>query len=456
MRKKEREGEVDRPGFVLGSSQGLLITFSCTTLWWLPYKVLSWAEDQQLADQLLLIPVVVAHRFNHLIKATSVAALSGLLWPCSAASTCKVDSRLDRAPTMSVTMGDSDLWTDKVHELANRGVTLTSLLRFWQALVQDKVMPSFDPRISTTNDVVRQAIIPLTRNAAGEGQAMASLWSCGQPVCAASMVTHNWSNYFHHLMAAIFADALEEEHYAGVAEMLLTAEGYQRLENKIQEKGCGNKSYWVCAFSVNQHACICDNFGRAPPEGTPEFEEWDLKRRDSVTGLVFNVCPCKQRKIWNNEPALCEMNKFDSMMRHLNRQQRDFSHLVVVDVAFDVFTRAWCIAEIVESGRSRIHQRIKLHSEAALDRNYQRLSSIDVRHCKASRPEDREMILQSIQDVKRFNSDLQWTIFGTEGLLRKWMDGRERAALAGRCVRRAGTFGGHFSSSSTLDPMDTV
>ena len=61
MRKKEREGEVDRPGFVLGSSQGLLITFSCTTLWWLPYKVLSWAEDQQLADQLLLIP---ASRFD--------------------------------------------------------------------------------------------------------------------------------------------------------------------------------------------------------------------------------------------------------------------------------------------------------------------------------------------------------------------------------------------------------
>ena len=30
--------------------------------------------------------------------------------------------------------------------------------------------------------------------------------------------------------------------------------------------------------------------------------------------------------------------------------------------------------------------------------------------------QDREMILQSIQDVKRFNSDLQWTIFGTEGM----------------------------------------
>ena len=32
------------------------------------------------------------------------------------------------------------------------------------------------------------------------------------------------------------------------------------------------------------------------------------------------------------------------------------------------------------------------------------------------------------------------------GLLSKWVDGPERAALVGRIVRRAGTFGGHFSS----------
>lgn len=30
------------------------------------------------------------------------------------------------------------------------------------------------------------------------------------------MVTHNWSNLFHHLVAAIFADALEKEYYEGV------------------------------------------------------------------------------------------------------------------------------------------------------------------------------------------------------------------------------------------------
>ena len=30
----------------------------------------------------------------------------------------------------------------------------------------------------------------------------------------------------------------------------------------------------------------------------------------------------------------------DAMMRHLNRKQDGFSHLVVADTAFDVFTRA--------------------------------------------------------------------------------------------------------------------
>eukprot|EP00434_Breviolum_minutum_P033009 symbB.v1.2.029201.t1/scaffold3171.1/size96351/1 len=432
-----------------------LITFSCTTLWWLPYKVLSWAGDQQIADKVLLVPVVVAHRFNHLIKATSVAALSGLLWPCPTSASEKTIDPLDRAPTMSIRLSDPDLWADKVHELANRGVTLNNLLKFWRMLLEEEVMPSFDPRISTTNDVVRLAIIPLSQDpSTGEGHALASLWSEGLPIRAQSMVTHNWSNLFHHLMAGIFADALDQEYYAGVAEMLLHAAGCEQLDNAVQAKNCGEKSYWVCAFSVNQHACICDNVGKAPHEGTPEFQEWDLKRRDSKTGVVFPLCQCKQRKIYNTEPALCEMNKFDYMMRHLSRKQDDFSHLVVADVAFDVFTRAWCIAEIVESGRSQIRQRIKLYSEGTLDRNYQRLSSIDVRCCKASRPEDREMILKSITDVERFNSDLRWRIFGTEGLLSKWLDGPSRAALVGRILHRAGTFGRHSSTGSSLDPLD--
>ena len=43
-------------------------------------------------------------------------------------------------------------------------------------------------------------------------------------------------------------------------------------------------------------------------------QEWDLKRRDSKTGVVFPLCQCKQRKIYNTEPALCEMNKFEAWL----------------------------------------------------------------------------------------------------------------------------------------------
>ncbi|CAJ1425171.1 unnamed protein product [Effrenium voratum] len=193
----------------------VLITFSCTTLWWLPYKALSWAESPEVADQMLLIPVVVAHRFNHLIKAVSVAMLSGLLWPC--ASVPHHDDQPRAAPSVSFRLGDPDLWTAKVKELANRGFTVQCLLRFWRSLLEDKVMPTFNPLVSTTNDVVRLAIIPMSRDAeTGGGRALAEIWSGGKDVPAQCMVTHNWSNLFLHTVAAVFADALKEEFYAGL------------------------------------------------------------------------------------------------------------------------------------------------------------------------------------------------------------------------------------------------
>eukprot|EP00438_Fugacium_kawagutii_P032645 Skav206867 [mRNA] locus=scaffold898:90580:90907:- [translate_table: standard] len=50
--------------------------------------------------------------------------------------------------------------------------------------------------------------------------------------------------------------------------------------------------------------------------------------------------------------------------------------------------------------------------------------------------------------------------FGSRaGLLSKWLDGPGRAALVGRILHRAGTFGGHFSSRSSIksmSPLDKV
>jgi len=57
--------------------------------------------------------------------------------------------------------GCCDPWKQKVSELANRGISLRSLLDFYETLGTD-VMLHFDPNRSTTHDVVRHAVIPLT------------------------------------------------------------------------------------------------------------------------------------------------------------------------------------------------------------------------------------------------------------------------------------------------------
>lgn len=265
-------------------------------------------------------------------------------------------------------------------------------------------------------EVVRLAIIPLSLDpGSGGGRALSSIWSQGQPIPAMCMVTHNWSNLFIHLVAGIFADALREDYYKDITEKLLEPDGRARLQSAIDEKGLASSTYWVCAFSINQHALICNSFGPAPPQDTPEFEEWNTKRVDTVTGQQFPLCHCRERKIFNNEPALCEVNKFDAMMAYLSQNYTMFSHLVVADGDFKVFQRAWCIAEIVESDLSDIPQRIKIHSDSMLDLHYKSLSGIDVRDCKASRSEDREMILSNIINVDSFNTQLQWSIFGTRG-----------------------------------------
>ncbi|CAE7332955.1 unnamed protein product [Symbiodinium necroappetens] len=60
----------------------------------------------------------------------------------------------------------TETWTEKVQELAGRGLTVRQLLEFY-AMLGDEVMQHFSPEESTTHDVVRQAIIPLSRQIRG-------------------------------------------------------------------------------------------------------------------------------------------------------------------------------------------------------------------------------------------------------------------------------------------------
>merc|ERR1712151_786592 len=77
-----------------------------------------------------------------------------------------------------------------------------------------------------------------------------------------------------------------------------------------------------------------------------------------------------------------------------------------------------------------------MYSEEALNENYSNLSMLDVRKSRASHPVDEKLILTKIGDLDAFNAHLQWSIFGTGGLLQTWKDGCGSAKDCGRIVRR--------------------
>merc|ERR1712136_195369 len=102
-------------------------------------------------------------------------------------------------------------WWTLVSDLAHRGFTLGKLLDYYDDL--GKVhMPWFDPDRSTTSDVVR---------------------------------------------AAIIADALEVRSYDPIAQKLKNPYKIKSVRDDLSSKDLLGTTYWVCAFSVNQHRGIC-------------------------------------------------------------------------------------------------------------------------------------------------------------------------------------------------------
>jgi len=255
------------------------------------------------------------------------------------------------------------------------------------------------------------------------------------------MVTHAWSSCFVDLVAAVVADALDMDTYGGVRRQLMKRR-FPELDKMLDRKGVKDLSYWLCIFCVNQHASICSGFGPPPPRGTLQEEEWDHKRRDSVTNKVFPVCTCNHPKFLNDQPDLCEMNKFNDVMDHLVHLNRRFRQVIFVDSNFTAFTRAWCVAETVEAHMLKVQQRPILRSRRALALDssdfevYTRLVNLSVTQCQASRPEDRDLILDTIPDIAKFDARLQWIIFGDHGLLREHFEGFGILQAAAKIARR--------------------
>jgi len=314
---------------------------------------------------------------------------------------------------------DAD-WQQIVEDLACRGITLECLLTFYKGLAE--TMPHFDPHLHTTMDVVREVVIP---GSAAERCGFASKMMGGRPLRPKRMVTHNWSNLFRDLVAAIVADALQQSSFSLIADLLDT--DMSALEQMLGPEALA-MSYWVCAFSVNQHFSICN----VNLEGS----------RDPVTGESHPVCDCGSVKYFNDTPPLrndgkgirCEMNKFQDMIAFLSATDAEFAQVIAVDRDFNLFNRAWCVAELAEASRMGMQQHMKLVSKEALDERRERLDGLDVQHMKAARPEDAQEILSKIPDVTAFNAHLHDMLFGSQGLFFTWakLDLIEQAAEIAR------------------------
>ncbi|CAE8582669.1 unnamed protein product, partial [Polarella glacialis] len=228
-----------------------------------------------------------------------------------------------------------------------------------------------------------------------------------------AIVTHNWGNLFRDLVAGICADALGLSGYALVSELL--DHDIVALESMLASSGKIQKTYWVCAFCIAQHSCICQTTSAG-----------DL---DPVDGTEHPTCDCGRPKCFNDTPEVdalgrsvhCELNKFDDMMGHIARIDVQFEQLIVVDSKFDLFTRAWCVAEVAEAFRIGMPQNLKIKCGQELHAFEERLRSLKVQEMEASRPEDVAEILAKIPDKDVFNAQLQTLIFDEQtGLLAQW------------------------------------
>eukprot|EP00931_Biecheleriopsis_adriatica_P117426 TRINITY_DN9294_c0_g1_i1.p1 TRINITY_DN9294_c0_g1~~TRINITY_DN9294_c0_g1_i1.p1 ORF type:complete len:623 (-),score=110.88 TRINITY_DN9294_c0_g1_i1:46-1914(-) len=317
---------------------------------------------------------------------------------------------------------DTHGWRTKVEEMAHRGFSLRKLLDFYRGLGRDYML-HWNPDIHTTNDVVRQAIIPLS---ADKQCALSELMSEGKATRPHRMVTHSWRNQFNFLVSAIVADALDRSEYGLIADLLKWDP--DSLVKLLEAHGTLDRTYWVCAFSVNQHDGIC----AANPGG----------ECDSVTGEEFPVCSCGKSKHFNSDPPLtssgksvqCELNKFDDMMSFLAATDKNFSQVIAVSPEYLLFSRAWCVAEIAAANQMGMEQKLKLLSRENFRAKRKHLRNLKVQEMQASRKEDIDEILSKIPDCDDFNQRLSELIFSDEtGLLAAWghMDANEQLSRIG-------------------------
>lgn len=324
------------------------------------------AERFWLAD----VPPAV----DHVANIVFALALSGTFTAAVSAGAAKrklsaVRNKRLQESAASYKTSDQHGWEEKVVELAGRGLTLEALLQFYCGL-GSVYMLNFDPAVNTTADVVHRAVMPLSK---AKQSSLATVMMKGVRTRPQKMVTHNWSNLFRDVVAAIIADALDEDEYARISHLLMHSPSV--LLAWVYSRNVHLRVYWVDAFSVNQHA----------DGGNPD---------------VF------------------EMSKVQSMMSFLSVNDAKFEQVVAVDEEFLLFSSTCCMSEIAAAHKAGMMQCLKMPSLSSLAKNEDSLKSLKVESTEATRPADQAAILDSIPDKEAFNSNFQHLLF--EDLLPAW------------------------------------
>eukprot|EP00931_Biecheleriopsis_adriatica_P118159 TRINITY_DN93616_c0_g1_i1.p1 TRINITY_DN93616_c0_g1~~TRINITY_DN93616_c0_g1_i1.p1 ORF type:complete len:1014 (-),score=102.69 TRINITY_DN93616_c0_g1_i1:47-3088(-) len=431
-----------------------LFASSTTAMAATSFALLVLVDDLRGSEAARFVCGVVAWGIDAVVNSVGMTVLSGIWrhhpWPSKGSAPRGALTAELRRQASGVTKGvaledTSPTWQSTVTELAGRGFTLSSLLDFYASLggASDGCMSHFDPMVSTSNDVVRQAIIPQSLGFP-LGRALASTWSQGERIVPTCIVTHSWTNLFCDLVAAMVAHAQGDRHFDRIAEVL-NVKGFEERQRRVEElKGvlkpeALDMTFWLCCFSVNQHASICNSFGPEPALGSEEHSDWLAKCHDSVTGEKHPLCCCQTRKLLNhnNDSDECEMNKFDHLMAFLHQAHEEFSQLIAVDSRMDIFSRVWCIAELVEADNRSILQSTVIYNAHQLDAYYGRLAKLNIDKCKATRQEDKRYLLDRIEDVQQFNRHLQYVVFGARGVVRSCTEGKvhDASRIAKRALR---------------------
>ena len=126
-------------------------------------------------------------------------------------------------------------------------------------------MPHFDAARSSTNDVVRQALIPWSllggawpalRKGQGDVEALGvSMAQRMGPRKAQVMVTHNWDNLFSHLVAATLASAMGQVTYESVLRLMAKPCGIQESLDSELSEGVLKAFLLYCLLFMLFHVC---------------------------------------------------------------------------------------------------------------------------------------------------------------------------------------------------------